>query len=82
MNRGNKIAVVLLCSNLTPVSAQFAALALPFQIIIVLLIFLFSVPPICKLLHLIRIQINKIRSANLFGSNIDPEYADDEDEDD
>ena len=43
---------------------------------------MFSVPVTCKLMHLVRIQVNKIRNANLFGSNTDPEYADEyEDED-
>ena len=65
-----------------PVQAQLNTLSLPFQIIIGLLIFLFTVPVVFKILHLIRIQVNKIRSANLFGSNIDPEYADDDDDDD
>jgi hypothetical protein len=64
-----------------PVSAQLNTLTLPFQIILGLLIFMFSVPIICKILHLIRMQVNKIRNANLFGSNADPEYADDDDDD-
>ena len=67
---------------LQPVSAQLSTLTLPFQIIIVLLIFMFTIPIVCKVLHLIRIQINKIRSANLFGSNVDPEYADDDEDED
>jgi hypothetical protein len=64
-----------------PVSAQLSTLTLPFQIILGLLIFMFSVPIVCKILHLIRIQVNKIRNANLFGSNADPEYADDDEDD-
>ncbi len=63
-----------------PVSAQLSTLSLPFQIILGLLIFMFSIPFVCKILHLLRMQANKIRDANLFGSNTDPEYAD-EDED-
>jgi hypothetical protein len=66
---------------LVPVSAQLSTLTLPFQIILGLLVFMFSVPLVCKILHLIRMQVNKIRNANLFGSNADPEYADDEDDD-
>ena len=65
-----------------PASAQLSTLTLPFQIILGLLIFMFSVPIICKVLHLIRVQVNKIRNANLFGSNADPEYAEDDDDDD
>ena len=68
--------------SIQPAFAQISALPQPFQIILALLIFMFSVPVTCKLMHLVRIQVNKIRNANLFGSNTDPEYADEyEDED-
>ncbi len=80
---GHCKAILLLeaASFVVPVSAQLSTLTLPFQIILGLLIFMFSVPIICKILHLIRMQVNKIRNANLFGSNADPEYADDDEND-
>mmetsp|Transcript_31112 Transcript_31112/g.65203 ORF Transcript_31112/g.65203 Transcript_31112/m.65203 type:complete len:84 (+) Transcript_31112:24-275(+) len=77
-----KTILLLEAANfVVPVSAQLSTLSLPFQIILGLLIFMFSVPIVCKILHLIRMQVNKIHNANLFGSNADPEYADDEDDD-
>ena len=63
-----------------PVIAQ--GLTLPFQIIVILLSVLFGVPILFKIAHIIKVQVNKIRSANLFGSNVEPEYVDDEEEDD
>jgi hypothetical protein len=78
-----KIVILLLeaAGFVNPVSAQLSTLTLSFQIILGLLIFMFSVPIICKILHLIRMQVNKIRNANLFGFNADPEYADDDEND-
>jgi hypothetical protein len=63
-----------------PVLAQ--GLSLPFQIIIILISILFGVPILFKIAHIIKVQVNKIRSANLFGSSAEPEYVDDDEEDD
>ena len=63
-----------------PANALTVDLSLPYQIIIGLLIFLFAIPFICMIFHIVRTQVNKIQNANIFGTNPDAEYADDESE--
>mmetsp|Transcript_11466 Transcript_11466/g.18053 ORF Transcript_11466/g.18053 Transcript_11466/m.18053 type:complete len:117 (-) Transcript_11466:690-1040(-) len=50
------------------------------QIIIVLVVFLFIMPVICKVLHMIRMQVNKIRNADIWGQ-AEEQYVDEDDDD-
>mmetsp|Transcript_117 Transcript_117/g.296 ORF Transcript_117/g.296 Transcript_117/m.296 type:complete len:191 (+) Transcript_117:136-708(+) len=47
-------------------------------IIISIIVFLFTVPIICKIIHVIRVQVNKIRNADIWGEHV--EVEDDEDD--
>ena len=50
------------------------------DIMITLLIVVFSIPIICKIYHVVRIQVNKIRNADIFGGTGDAEYVEDEED--
>ncbi len=58
--------------------AQISSISLPFQIIVGLLIFLFAIPAVCMVLHLIRVQVNKIQNAHFFDNSIDPDLVEDD----
>eukprot|EP00960_Hanusia_phi_P025939 745975-Hanusia_phi.AAC.1 len=49
--------------------------------ILVALSFLFTVPVVYKIIHVIKIQVNKIRNADIWGAN-EENYADEEEEED